>query len=113
MRNRAVSLGTALIVVALLAGCSSSTPAGPVRSTVSFSTEPPSSTSTAATDSGTGSPSPVQTAGTFTASDNSGNTASMVISLGTVQPASQITDPVIQACADDISQLSSSLDHTM
>jgi hypothetical protein len=36
-----------------------------------------------------------------------------VISLGTIQPASQITDPVIQACANDISQLSSNLDHTM
>lgn len=102
-----------LTIVAILAGCSSSTPVGPIRSSVSFSTDPPSSTNTAATDAGTTSVSPVQPAGTLTASDGSGNTARLMISLGTIQPASQITDPVIQACADNISQLSSSLDHTM
>jgi hypothetical protein len=112
-RRRRWSVVGWLTVAAILAGCSSSTPAGPIRSSISFSTEPPSSTSTAATDSGATAPSPVQTAATFTASDDSGNTASMVISLGTIQPASQITDPVVQACAADISQLSSSLDHTM
>jgi hypothetical protein len=110
--QRCAALGLALMAGLTLTACSGSTPVGPIRSSVSFSTDPPNVTSTAATDAGTASASPVQTAGTYTGSDDSGNAARMVISLGTIQPASQITDPVLQACADKVSSLSSSFDRT-
>jgi hypothetical protein len=115
LRAKLGQLGAAVMVVAGLAltACSSSTPVGPVQSSVSFSTEPPSSTSTAAIDSGAGLSSPMQTAGTYTASDSSGNTARMVISLGTIQPANQITDNLMQACSSDITQIGSSLDRSL
>jgi hypothetical protein len=95
-----------------LTACSSSTPEGPVQSSISFSTDPPSVTSTAATESSTAAASAVQTAGTLTGSDDSGNAARLVISLGSIQPANQITDPVLQACADDLGKLGSNFDRT-
>jgi hypothetical protein len=49
----------------------------------------------------------------FSATDKAGNAATFTVSLGTIQPANQITDPVIQACTDNIANLGSGLDRSL